>query len=72
MDPFCLMFLVPVSADDEIIGGTHSFIPVEHGLNTVEYLTTVVDHVHPFMAVQPVPYQPLKPETQKTEESQVS
>ncbi len=59
MDPSCLVSMVQagggnVTGTDNILGifSCHTlgpFVPTEHRLNAIAYLTIVADHVHPFM-----------------------
>ncbi len=55
MDPSCLVSTVQAGGGGVIVWGIFSWhifgplVPIEHHLNTTDYLSIVADHVHPFM-----------------------
>ncbi len=55
MAPSCLVSTVQAGGDGVMVRGIFtwhtlgSLVPIEHRLNTTDYLSIVADHVHPFM-----------------------
>jgi len=56
MDSSCLVATVQAAAGGVMVRGMFSWhtlgplVPIGHRLNATAYLSTVSDHVHPFMA----------------------
>ncbi len=55
MDPSCVVLTVQAGGGGVMVGGIFywhtlgSLVAIEHRLNGTDYLSTVSDHVHPFM-----------------------